>query len=86
LAGLLLRVDEFERAARWAETMLQHDPLWEAAYALLMEAYWRQGNRALAVRAFNRCRKRLKEALGVAPSSRTIALLAQISNRDDVST
>lgn len=82
LAGLLVRVEEFERAARWAETMLQHDPLWEAAYALLMESYWRQGNRALAVRAYNRCQKRLKAALGVAPSSRTQALLVRISQRD----
>jgi DNA-binding SARP family transcriptional activator len=48
----------------------------------LMEAFWRQGNRALAVRTFNRCRKRLKEALGVAPSSRTMALLERISQRD----
>ena len=82
LTALLIRAGEFERAVRWAETMLQHDPLWEPAYALLMEAFWRQGNRALAVRTFNRCRKRLKETLGVAPSSRTVALLEKISQRD----
>ena len=82
LAALLVRIGEFDRAAKWAETMLQHDPLWEAAYALLMESHWRQGNRALAVRAYNRCRKRLKDSLGVAPSNRTMALLAQISQRD----
>jgi ATP/maltotriose-dependent transcriptional regulator MalT len=79
LAGLLLRTGEHERAARWAETMLQHDPLWEAGYTLLMEGYWRQGNRALAVRTYNRCRKRLKDALGVAPSTRTMALLERIT-------
>ncbi len=84
LTGLLIRSGEFERAVRWAETMLQHDPLWEPAYTLLMEAFWRQGNRALAVRTFNRCRKRLKEALGVAPGSRTMALLEKISLRDGV--
>ena len=84
LTALLIRSGEFERAVRWAETMLQHDPLWEPAYTLLMEAFWRQGNRALAVRTFNRCRKRLKEALGVAPSSRTMALLERISQRDGV--
>ncbi|CAN5198403.1 BTAD domain-containing putative transcriptional regulator [soil metagenome] len=84
LTSLLMRSGEFERAVRWAETMLQHDPLWEPAYTLLMEAFWRQGNRALAVRTFNRCRKRLKEALGVLPSSRTMALLERISRRDGV--
>ena len=82
LATLLMRSGDYEGAARWAETMLQHDPLWEPAYALVMEAHWRQGNRALAVRTFNRCRKRLKDALGVAPSSRTMTLLTQISQRD----
>ena len=81
LAALLLRAGEHERTARWAETMLQHDPLWEGAYALLMESYWRQGNRALAVRTFNRCRKRLREGLGVAPSPRTAALLEQITGQ-----
>ncbi len=83
LTALLVKAGEFERAVRWAETMLQHDPLWEPAYTLLMEAFWRQGNRALAVRTYNRCRKRLKEALGVAPSSRTMALLERISRRDE---
>lgn len=79
LSGLLLRHGDADRAARWAETMLQHDPLWEAAYALLMEAYWKQGNRALAIRAFNRCRRRLRDSLGVEPSAKTLALLEQIS-------
>jgi LuxR family transcriptional regulator, maltose regulon positive regulatory protein len=79
LSRLLLNVGEPERAARWAELLLQHDPLWEGAYVILMESYWRQGNRALAVRTYDRCRKRLKEALGVAPSPATVALMEQIS-------
>ena len=83
LTVLLMKAGELERAVRWSETMLQHDPLWEPAYSLLMEAFWRQGNRALAVRTFNRCRKRLRESLGVAPSSRTMALLERISRRDE---
>lgn len=76
---LLLRFGDAERAARWAETMLQHDPLWEAAYAILMEAQWQQGSRALAVRAYNRCKKRLRDGLGVAPSARITALLERVS-------
>lgn len=82
LASLLVRTGEFDRSAKWAETMLQHDPLWEGAYALLMESHWRQGNRALAVRAYNRCRKRLKDSLNVTPSNKTMVLLSQISQRD----
>lgn len=78
-ANLLLKLGDPERAARWAEVMLQHDPLWEAAYAVLMEAHWQQGNRALAVRAFNRCKKRLRESLGVAPSGKITALFERIA-------
>ena len=47
------------------------------------EVTCRGSGRVLAVRTFNRCRKRLKEALGVAPSSRTMALLDRISKRDE---
>jgi len=83
-ATLLLKLDDAERAARWAETMLAHDPLWEPAYALLMEAHARQGNRALAVRAFNRCKKRLRDALGVAPSARVTSLLERIARSGDL--
>ena len=83
-ATILLKLDDAERAARWAETMLTHDPLWEPAYALLMEAHARQGNRALAVRAFNRCKKRLRDALGVAPSARVMSLLERIARSGDL--
>jgi len=83
-ATLLLKLGDSERAIRWAEAMLSHDPLWEPAYAVLMEAHARQGNRALAVRAFNRCKKRLRDSLGVPPSSRLTALLNKISKSADV--
>ena len=83
-ATLLLKLGDSERAVRWAETMLSHDPLWEPAYAVLMEAHAKQGNRALAVRAFNRCKKRLRDSLGVAPSSRLTGLLNRISKSADV--
>ena len=82
VAALHMRAGAFQNAARWAETMLQHDPLWEAAYTILMEAYWRLGNRALALRAFNRCRRRLHDQLGVRPSHATTALYDRISTPD----
>ena len=64
--------------------MLQRDPLWEAAYTLLKEALWRQGSRALAVRAYDRRRKRLRDSLGVGPSERTTALLEKIPQPDNI--
>lgn len=39
LGRLLLRAGEAERARRWTETLLQHDPLWEGAYVILMESH-----------------------------------------------
>jgi DNA-binding SARP family transcriptional activator len=81
---LLLKLGDSERAIRWAETMLSHDALWEPAYAVLMEAHARQGNRALAVRAFNRCKKRLRDSLGVAPSARLVGLLDRIGKGAEV--
>ena len=85
-ATQLLRAGDAERAARWAEAMLHQDPLWESAYALLMEAHWQQGNRALAVRAFNRCKKRLRDGLGVQPSARITTLLDRIARPDSGAT
>ncbi len=79
LARLWMDCGEYEQGARWANAILAKDPLWEEAYVLLMECQWKQGNRALAVRTFDRCRKRLHEALGVTPSPRTLALFEKIA-------
>ncbi|HBY97082.1 MAG TPA: hypothetical protein DEP84_24575, partial [Chloroflexi bacterium] len=79
LATLLAGQGEFERSLRWANTILAKDPLWEEAYVLLMQCHWQQGHRAFAVRAYDRCRRRLHEALGIEPSPRTMALFEEIS-------
>jgi LuxR family transcriptional regulator, maltose regulon positive regulatory protein len=78
LARFALERGEHERAIEWANTILRKDPTWEAAYALLMECHWQQGNRALAVRVYDRCRKRLSEMLGVEPSPDTTALFEKV--------
>ncbi len=68
LARLLLAHNDYERALHWANAILAKDPLWEEAYAVLMECQWRLGHRGLAIRAYERCRRRLQEALGMEPS------------------
>ncbi|MGH2544484.1 MAG: AfsR/SARP family transcriptional regulator, partial [Ardenticatenaceae bacterium] len=78
LTKLLLEAGQYERSAYWANAILSKDPLWEQAYALLMECYWRRGNRALAVRVYERCRKRLHEELGIEPSPGTSQLFESI--------
>ncbi len=79
LARLWVPQGDCEQGARWANAILAKDPLWEEAYALLMECYWKQGNRALAIRTFERCRKRLREALSIEPSPRTVQLFEAVS-------
>ena len=79
LARFAIEKGEYERALEWANIILRKDPTWEAAYALLMEGHWRQGNRALAVRIYDRCCKRLSELLGVDPSLETTALFEKIT-------
>jgi hypothetical protein len=39
LAALLVSQSDYERAAYWANTTLAKDPLWDNAYALLMETH-----------------------------------------------
>ena len=78
LARFALARGEYDRVLEWATAILRKDPTWEAAYTLLMEGHWRQGNRALAVRVYDRCRKHLSELLGVEPSPDTAALFEEI--------
>jgi DNA-binding SARP family transcriptional activator len=61
-----------------AERILTHDNCWERAYRFLMMAYARQGNRAAALRVFQRCSETLARELDVEPSPETIALAERL--------
>jgi len=54
------------------------DDCWEQAYYLMMVAYERLGNRAQALRVYQRCVERLEEALGIGPASVTVRLYESI--------
>jgi len=75
VAALLLQRGEFEEARALCYRVLAKDPCWEEAYNLLIEIYLKEGNRSAALRTYQRCVRSLRERLGVAPSSRTAALL-----------
>lgn len=79
VAKLLIRREEYERGRHWANAILTKDQLWEEGYYLLMQCHWKLGNRALAVRVYDRCRRRLREALSIDPSPRTTALFEEIA-------
>jgi DNA-binding SARP family transcriptional activator len=59
------------------------DSCFERAHRALMRAYAGIGETDSAVRSYERCRRNLKTALGVAPSSQTEALHRQLTEVDD---
>jgi DNA-binding SARP family transcriptional activator len=78
LAEALLAGADHARAARAAEDLLAVDPYRETGYQLLMRAYAGAGNRAEALRVYERCRRLLADELGVDPSSPTEAVYLEI--------
>ena len=60
-----------QRRARIARTLIEHDPTHEGAWQALLEALLDLGDRAQAIREYERCRRALKESLDVDPSEAT---------------
>ena len=54
--------------------ILARDDCWEQAYRLMMMAYAQLGNRAQALRTYQRCVERLRQELDVEPSTATVRL------------
>lgn len=88
---LTLYLNAVERAARllaergaWADVaalaqaLLERDPYHEAACRLLVQGYWALGQRALAVRTYERFRQRLRRELGVEPTFSLAALRLEL--------
>jgi len=69
---------EPEYAVRHATEAVNLEPFRETSYQLLMRAHAAVGNRAEALRVYDRCRCLLSEELGVPPSSQTEAVYLDI--------
>jgi len=78
LADACLRLGDAPEAARWAEEALALEPFRESGYRRLMEAHDAAGNRAEALRVYERCRLLLAEELGAYPSPETEAIYRQL--------
>jgi DNA-binding SARP family transcriptional activator len=65
-------------AARHAEQAVAVEPFRETGYQRLMRAHAAAGNRAEALRVYERCRCLLAEELGVSPSPQTEAVYLDI--------
>jgi YVTN family beta-propeller protein len=71
LSDACLRSGDARKAAKWAEELIELAPFREAGYRRLMEAHVVAGNRADALRVYERCRQLLAEELGAYPSPET---------------
>jgi DNA-binding SARP family transcriptional activator/streptogramin lyase len=71
LADACLRSGDASEAATWAEHVTTLEPFRESGYRRLMEAHVAAGNRAEALRVYERCRRLLAEELGTYPSPET---------------
>jgi SARP family transcriptional regulator, regulator of embCAB operon len=65
-------------AVKHAKEAVAIDPFRETSYQLLMRAHAAVGNRAEALRVYERCRSLLSEELGVPPSPQTEAVYLEI--------
>jgi ATP/maltotriose-dependent transcriptional regulator MalT/DNA-binding SARP family transcriptional activator len=81
---LITAGDHYERNGLWdkaVESYLQGvdtDNLAELFYQRLMVCYQRLGNKAEAIKTYNRCRSQLKDNLGVEPSAETRAVYSTV--------
>lgn len=65
-------------AIEYTTEVLTLEPYRETAYQQLMRLHAGMGNRAEALRAFERCRQLLREDLGASPSPQTEAVFLEI--------
>jgi DNA-binding SARP family transcriptional activator len=78
LAEVWLARGDAAQAARDAQAIVDLDPYREGAHRLLMRAHVAAGDRSSAARAYQACRTRLAEDLGVEPAPETMALAASL--------
>ena len=78
LADASLRAGDAYEAARWAEQAIPLEPFRESGYRRLMEAHIASGDRAEALRVYDRCRRLLAQELGAYPSPETESIYRAI--------
>jgi DNA-binding SARP family transcriptional activator len=78
LSEIFIGSGEPVTATRHAKLAIELEPFRETAHQRLMRAHAAAGNRADALRAYERCRYLLAEELGVSPSPQTEAVYLDI--------
>jgi DNA-binding SARP family transcriptional activator len=69
---------KFEAGVTYGELLLQQDPARERTYCRLIRLHYLAGDRAGAIRQFQRCTAALQKELGVSPARKTVELYNQV--------
>jgi YVTN family beta-propeller protein len=78
LAEASLRLGDEVEAAKWAQETIALEPYRETGYRHLMAAHAAAGNRAEALRVYERCRQLLATELGAYPSPETESIYREL--------
>ncbi|WP_419660195.1 ATP-dependent transcriptional activator MalT [Desulfosarcina variabilis str. Montpellier] len=81
-AGILEQDGELSQATRYCKTVIQVDPLTEAAYQRLMRLHVRQGQRSAALKVYHALAKVLATELDTTPDPATTRLYEKILPSD----
>lgn len=81
----LRHIEVLKLGERW-QTVLEVDPTDEGAHRALMQAHVDAGNRAAALRQFERLREALRADLGVGPDVKSVELYERILAMDGAAT
>ncbi len=84
LAEVCLRLDDAPEAVAWAEQAIELAPFRESGYRALMDSHVAAGNRAEALRVYERCRRLLADELGTYPSPETESIYRSLLGRPSV--
>jgi DNA-binding SARP family transcriptional activator len=74
---------DYRAAIRFAQRLLELQPLHETSYAALMRSHHKNGDRANALQVYHRCMTVLREELGIDPSANTRKLYEQMLLEDE---
>lgn len=77
LSELLLKSNPAE-SIRLCQEALLLDIAWEDAYRIQMEAYYKKGNRPMAIKTYEVCKKVLFDEMGLSPLPETKSLYQKI--------
>lgn len=80
VAGISAEQGAWEDVVEVSQAILARDNCWEQAYRMLMRAYVELGNRAQALRVYQRCEATLQDELDIEPSLATQQLAQELFN------